>query len=172
MNECLKILQTRRSVKSYESTPVPQEMLNEVLKAGMNAPTGMNRQSPVMVAVTDPETVRYIGRLNAQILNSTADPFYGVPAVIIVFADSSISTFKEDGCLVMGNLLNAATSLGLGACWIHRAREVFETPEGKKLKEKWGLGSQYTGIGNCILGYPKETPEPKTHKTNYIIYDK
>ncbi len=172
MNDCLKVLQTRRSVKNYKNTPVPEDMLKEVLKAGINAPTGMNRQSPVMVAVTNPDTVRYIGRLNAQVMGTAADAFYNAPAVIIVFSDTSISTFKEDGCLVMGNLLNAAESLGLGACWIHRAREVFETPEGKKLKEKWGLGNQYIGIGNCILGYAAQTPEEKTHKANYVIYDK
>ena len=147
MNDCLNVLQTRRSVKSYKSDPVPENMLKEVLKAGINAPTGMNRQSPVMVAVTDPETVRYIGNLNAKIMGASTDAFYGAPVVIIVFSDTTVSTFKEDGCLVMGNLLNAAASLGLGACWIHRAREVFETPEGKKLKEK-------------------------THKANYVIYDK
>ena len=172
MNDCLKILQTRRSVKSYKNTPVPEDMLKEVLDAGINAPTGMNRQSPVMVAVTNPETVRYIGKLNARVMGASSDAFYGAPAVIIVFSDSTVSTFKEDGSLVMGNLLNAAASLGLGACWIHRAREVFETPEGKRLKEKWGLGSQYTGIGNCILGFAEGIPEEKTHKANYVIYDK
>ncbi len=171
MNECLQVLKNRRSVKSYENKPLPQALLDEVLAAGINAPTGMNRQSPVMVAVSNPETLRCISKWNADVLGTDSDPFYGAPCVIIVFADSSIRTYKEDGCLVMGNLLNAATSLGLGACWIHRAKEVFELPEGKKLMEKWGLDSRYVGIGNCILGYPKQIPAAKEHKEDYVIYD-
>lgn len=172
MNACLNVLKTRRSVKSYQDRPVPPELLEEVLKASINAPTGMHKQSPVMVLVTEPETVRNMGIMNAKIMGATHDAFYGAPAVIVVFADSTVSTHVEDGSLVMGNLLNAATSLGLGCCWIHRAREFFKLPEGKALMEKWGLDERYVGIGNCILGYAKEPPAEKTHKENYVIYDK
>jgi len=172
MNECMKILLNRRSVKSYKKDAVPQELLEKITEAGKNAPTGMNRQSPVMVAITNPETLRDISKLNAGILGTDSDPFYGAPCVIVVFADSTVRTYKEDGSLVMGNLLNAAASLGLGACWIHRAKEVFETEKGKKLKAKWGLGEEYVGIGNCILGYPETVPAPKEHKDDYVIYDK
>ena len=172
MNECMKILLNRRSVKSYKKDAVPQELLEKITEAGKNAPTGMNRQSPVMVAITNPETLRDISKLNAGILGTDSDPFYGAPCVIVVFADSTVRTYTEDGSLVMGNLLNAAASLGLGACWIHRAKEVFETEVGKKLKAKWGLGEEYVGIGNCILGYPETVPAPKEHKDDYVIYDK
>ncbi len=171
MNACLQVLKNRRSVKGYENKPVPRELLEEVLAAGINAPTGMNRQSPVMVAVSNPETLRLISKLNAEVLGTDSDPFYGATCVIVVFADSSIRTYLEDGSLVMGNLLNAAASLGLGACWIHRAKEAFMLPEGKKLMEKWGLDSRYIGIGNCIVGYPKQTPATKEHKEDYVIYD-
>lgn len=172
MNECIKILTTRRSVKSYQDTPVPEALLEEVLRAGINAPTGRNQQSPVMVAVTNPETVRYLGKLNAQARGTDTDPFFGAPAVIVVLADSNVLTHREDGSLVMGNLLNAAAALGLGACWIHRAKEVFETEEGKALMKKWGLGDHYVGIGNCILGYTDKEPAEKIHKEDYVIYDK
>lgn len=171
MNECIKVLQTRRSIKKYKSTPVPENMLNEILKAGINAPTGRNMQAPVMVVVTNPDTIAQIASVNERFLTGSGDPFYGAPVLVIVFSDSEIFTHKEDGCMVMANLLNAATSLGLGACWIHRAKETFETPEGKRLMEKWGLDSRYVGIGNCIIGYPDETREPKQHKDNYVIFD-
>ena len=172
MNDCISVLTNRRSIKSYQNKAVPQELLEQILEAGKNAPTGMNKQSPVMVAVINPETVRCIAKWNAEILGTEHDPFYGAPCVIVVFADSTIRTHLEDGSLVMGNLLNEAASCNLGACWIHRAREVFETEEGKKLKAKWGLGEEYVGIGNCILGYAKDIPAPKEHKTDYVIYDK
>ena len=171
MNECIKVLKTRRSTKSYQSKPVPKALLDEILSAGVNAPTGRNLQSPVMVVVTNEELVRELGQLNAQILGVTHDAFYGAPAVVIVFADSTVPTHLEDGSLVMGNLLNAAFSLGLGCCWIHRAREMFRTPRGKELMKKWGLSEKYVGIGNCILGYAVQQTPPKTHKENYIIYD-
>ncbi len=171
MNECIKALKTRRSIKSYQNTPVPRELLDEVLAAGVNAPTGRNLQSPVMVVVTDATLVRELGQLNAQILGVTHDAFYGAPVVVIVFADSAIPTHLEDGSLVMGNLLNAAYALGLGSCWIHRAREMFLTPRGKELMQKWGLPERYVGIGNCILGYASQEAPIKTHKENYIIYD-
>lgn len=172
MNDCLNILTSRRSVKSYKDTPVPDELLEKILEAGINAPTGRNLQSPVMVAVSNPDTVRLIGKLNRDILGMSNDPFYNAPVVIVVFSDSTVSTYKEDGSLVMGNLLNAAAALNLGACWIHRAKEVFETPEGIKLKEKWGLDKKYVGIGNCIIGYAQDIPDKKVHKYNYVIYDR
>ena len=171
MNECLKILQIRRSIKSYQDTPVPQELLDQVLAAGVNAPTGMNMQSPVMVVVTDKALISEIEAMNAEIRGVTTSVFYGAPVVVIVFADSTVFTHVEDGSLVMGNLLNAAASLGLGACWIHRARQVFETPRGKELKKKWGLDDKYVGIGNCVIGYAENEPQPKEHKKDYIIYD-
>ncbi len=171
MNECIKVLTTRRSVKSYQDTPVPQELLETILAAGVNAPTGRNMQSPVMVVVTKRETIHEIERLNAKFRGSSDAVFYGAPVVVIVFADSSVPTYLEDGSLVMGNLLNAAASLNLGACWIHRAREVFDTPRGRELMQKWGLDDRYVGIGNCILGYAQNEPQPKEHKENYIIFD-
>ena len=136
----------------------------------MYAPTGMGRQSPVMVAVQDPDTVRELSRLNARVMGSSTDPFYGAPTVIVVLADPEIGTYREDGSLVMGNLLNAAHAVGLGSCWIHRAREVFDSPEGKALLKKWGVPEKYVGIGNCILGYAAQpAAAPKPRKADYIF---
>ena len=136
----------------------------------MYAPTGMGRQSPVMVAVQDPDTVRELSRLNARVMGASTDPFYGAPTVIVVLADPEIGTYREDGSLVMGNLLNAAHAVGLGSCWIHRAREVFDSPEGKALLKKWGVPEKYVGIGNCILGYAAQpAAAPKPRKADYIF---
>ncbi len=165
-----KLLLERRSIRKYKDTPVPEELLQKVLEAGTYAPTGMNRQTPVMVAVTNKEIRDLLEKENAKVMgDETKKPFYGAPAVIIVFYDPDVYTSFEDGCLVMGNLLNAAYAVGLGSCWIHRAKEVFNTPIGKELMKKWGVPENFIGVGNCILGYPDETPEVKPRKENYSI---
>ncbi len=170
MNETLKTLKTRRSVRAYLPEQIKEEELQQILEAGEYAPTGMGAQSPVMVAVQDSETIRLLSRLNAAVMGNSGDPFYGAPTVIVVLADRNRGTCVEDGSLVMGNLMNAAASLGVASCWIHRAREVFESAEGKALLEKWGLSQDYIGVGNCILGYAAgPVPEAKPRKDNYVI---
>lgn len=171
MNETIKTLMSRRSVRSFKSDTVPDEIIKEITLAGEYAPSGMGKQSTVMVVVKDKETIKTLSRINAEVMGANRDPFYGAPAVIIVFADSTVQTYVEDGSLVMGNLLNAAASLGVDSCWIHRARETFQTDEGKALMEKWGLDEKYVGIGNCILGYADgEKPQPAARKEGFVIY--
>lgn len=166
----IELLTTRRSIRKYEPQQIKPEELDQILLAGTYAPTGMNRQTPVMVAVQDPEVIRLMEIENAKVMgDENLRPFYGAPTVIVVFADSSCYTGFEDACLVMGNLMNAAAAVGVGSCWIHRAKQVFETPVGKELMEKWGLDPKYVGVGNCILGYAAETPAPKPRKENYFI---
>lgn len=172
MNETIKTLTTRRSVRSYKDTQIPDEVLNEILTAGEYAPSGKNRMPTVMVVVKDKETIAKLSKLNAQIMGNDIDPFYGAPTVVIVFSDSTVNTYLEDGSLVMGNLMNAAASLGVASCWIHRARETFQTDEGKALMKKWGLDEKYVGIGNCILGYAEgEIRQPIPRKDGFVIYD-
>ena len=162
-------LLTRRSVRKYSDRPVEDEKLDKVLTAGLYAPTGMNNQAPVMVAVRDKETRDKLSRMNAAVMGASGDPFYGAPCVIVVLSDPERMTWVEDGSLVLGNLMNAAHSLGLGSCWIHRAKECFDTPEGKALLRAWGVPENYRGIGNCILGYAAEEPEAKPRKSGRII---
>ncbi|MGN0553491.1 MAG: nitroreductase [Oscillospiraceae bacterium] len=172
MNETIKTLTSRRSVRSYKETPVPDDVLNEILTAGEYAPSGKNRQPCVMVVVRDKETIKKLSKINAEIMGSDKDPFYGAPTVVVVFSDSTVNTYLEDGSLVMGNLMNAAFSLGVDSCWIHRARETFETDEGKALMKKWGLDEKYVGIGNCILGYADgERIQPAARKDGFVIFD-
>lgn len=162
-------LLTRRSVRKYSDRPVVDEKLDKVLTAGLYAPTGMNNQAPVMVAVRDKETRDKLSRMNAAVMGASGDPFYGAPCVIVVLSDPERMTWVEDGSLVLGNLMNAAHSLGLGSCWIHRAKECFDTPEGKALLRAWGVPENYRGVGNCILGYAAEEPEAKPRKSGRII---
>ena len=166
--EAMENLLTRRSCRNYRSEQVPDELLDKVLEAGTFAASGMNRQSTYLVAVRDKETRDLLSRINAGVMNSQNDPFYGAPCVIVVLAAPD-PTYLEDGSLVMGNLMNAAHALGLGSCWIHRAKQTFELPVGKELLKKWGLPENLIGIGNCILGYEAEAPAEKPRKEGRII---
>lgn len=171
MKETLQDLKTRRSCRKYQSKQISDEELDAILEAGTYAPTGMGLQSPVIVVIKDKETIAKLSKLNAAVMNSNSDPFYGAPTVLIVFADKKVGTYLEDGALVMGNLLNAAHAVGVGSCYIYRAREVFETKEGKDLLKKWGLSEDYIGIGNCILGYAADggVRAAAPRKSNYIV---
>ncbi len=158
MNETLRCLEERRSIRKYTGEQVPEKILEQILQAGMYAPTGMGLQSPVMVVVQDADMIRRLSALNAEVMGTESDPFYGAPTVIVVLADRSRGTCVEDGSLVIGNLLNAAASLGIGSCWIHRAREVFDGKEGREILAGWGLDPErYIGVGHCILGYAAGT---------------
>lgn len=170
MNETLSVLRERRSIRKYRAEQITDRELDMILEAGTWAPTGKGLQSPVMVVVQDQETIGYMSRLNAQIQgNPGTDPFYGAPTVVVVLADSENPNWLQDGSLVMGNLMNAAASIGVGSCWINRAMELFDMPEGKALLKKWGLDETYRGVGNCILGYADgPAREPKARKADYI----
>ena len=173
MNEVMENLLTRRSIRSYQPDMIPMETIEEIVKAGTYAATGMGLQSPIIVAVTDKETRDQLSRMNAPVMGNSADPFYGAPVVLIVLADKNRGTYLYDGSLVMGNMMTAAHSLGIGSCWIHRAKETFESPEGKELLKQWGIEGNYEGIGHLILGYAKgEAPAPKPRKENYVYYVK
>ena len=168
--QALNCIKERRSCRSFKNEQIKPEELDAVLDAAVYSPTGMGAQSPKMVVVTDKETISLMRRINAGVMGADKDPFYGAPCVIVVFADSNRSTYVEDGSLLIGSLLLAAHAVGLGSCWIHRAKETFETAEGKALMKKWGLDSNYVGIGNCILGYPDSPlPSPKPRKEDYIL---
>ena len=170
-NQTLEVLKTRRAIRSYEERIPEKELLDKVLEAGTYAPTGMGAQSPIIVAVTDRQTRDRLAELNAAVMGGGSDPFYGAPAVLVVLADRSVPTYLYDGSLVMGNLMNAAHAVGLGSCWIHRAKEVFDSEEGKALLKEWGIEGDYEGIGNCIIGYPKgEAPQPKARKAGYVYH--
>ena len=172
MNEVLHCLLTRRSVKKYLSQPVEEEKLEAVLEAGTYAACGMGRQAGKIVVLQNPDDIAQLEKMNATILgNPDAHPFYGAPVVLVVLADRNVSTHVYDGSLVMGNLLLAAHAEGLGACWIHRAKEEFDSEEGKQILASLGITGDYEGIGHCIVGYPAAEPSaPPERKKNYIYH--
>ena len=169
MNETLKTLIERRSCRSYKPDPVPAEILDQILEAGSYAATGMGKQSPSMIAVTDKKTRDQLSKMNAAVMGAGNDPFYGAPVVIVVLANRAVPTYLYDGSLVMGNLMNAAHSLGIASCWIHRAKEEFDSAEGKAILKDLGIEGDYEGIGHCILGYAaQENKTAAPRKENYI----
>lgn len=170
MNEAYKNLIERRSIRKYNNTKVSHDLMEKIVRAGQFAPSGMNRQIYAFVVVEDEELVAKLSKMNADAMNSTSDSFYGAKSLIIVFADTNAPTYLYDGALAMGNLMNAANALGVDSCWIHRAKEVFETPEGKEMKKTWGLPESYEGIGHCILGYREEEPGERAQRTSKVIY--
>ncbi len=169
MNETIRTLTTRKSARSFTGEHVDRALLDEIVAAGLNAPTGRNLQTPLFVVVTDDATVQTLSALNAAVMGMSGDPFYGAKDVIIVLSRKA-GTFIYDGSLAMGNLLNAAYALDVGACWIHRAREVFDGAEGKALLSKWGIEDEVEGIGFCILGYVKEEKAQTEIREGRVIY--
>lgn len=155
MNEILKAIKERRSCKSYKPDMVPDEIIEQIVEAGLFAASGMGLQSPIILAVSDKETRDKLSALNSKYdFKHRPDPFYGAPVVLVVLANKSVPTYIYDGSLVVGNMMLAAHALGVGSCWIHRAKETFEDEEGKALLEELGIEGDFEGIANCVIGYP------------------
>ena len=170
MNETLKVLKERRSIRKYKPEQITDGELNAILEAGTWAASAKNLQTPVMVVVQDKETIDRMSRLNAEFQGVTTDPFYGAPTVVVVLADGTKPNWLQDGSLVMGNLMTAAAAMGIGSCWINRAMELFDKAEGKELLKKWGLPETLRGVGNCVLGYiDGPMPEPHPRKDGWIF---
>lgn len=175
MNEVLQAMEDRRSIRKFQGRPVPEEIIHQIVEAGTYAASGMGKQSPLIIAVTDRTLRDRLAKMNAAIggWKEGFDPFYGAPAVLIVLADKSVPTYVYDGSLVMGNLMLAAHALGIGSCWIHRAQQEFASEEGKQILKELGIEGEYEGIGHCILGYA-DGPQPKAapRKDGRVFYAK
>ena len=173
MSDVLETIKSRRSIRKYKSDMVSQDKLEKIIEAGTYAATGMGKQSPIIVAVTNKELRDKLSAMNAKIMGTNTDPFYGAPVVLIVLADKSRPTYLYDGSLVMGNLMLEAEAQGVGSCWIHRAKEEFESEEGKEILKSLGIEGDYEGIGHCVLGYA-DGPAPKAapRKDSYVYYVK
>lgn len=169
MSEVINNMKTRRSIRKYKSDMIPEDVLNRIIEAGTYAATGMGKQSPIIIAVTNKEIRDKFSKMNAEIMGVDSDPFYGAPVVLIVLADKARPTYVYDGSLVMGNLMLAAHAEGIGSCWIHRAKEEFESAEGKAFLKSLGIEGDYEGIGHCVLGYTDgEEPKAMPRKENYV----
>lgn len=173
MNEILKVLESRRSCRNFKPDMIAKEDLDAILKAGTYAATGMGKQSPIIIAVTDKTLRDELSEENRKIggWEEGFDPFYGAPVILIVLAKKDVPTHLYDGSLVMGNLMNAAESLGIASIWIHRAKEEFDSSFGKSILQKLGITDEYEGIGHCALGYAKEpAKDAAPRKENYVYY--
>lgn len=171
MENIIEVIKSRRSIKKFKPDMISKEIIEQIVEAGTYAPTGKNRQSPIIIAITNKEVRDKLSKLNAEILGTTKDPFYNAPVVLVVLADKTKDTYIYDGSLVMGNLMLAAHSLGIGSCWIHRAKEEFERPEGKEILKSLGIEGEYEGIGHCVLGYiDGEYPKTSPRKKDWIYY--
>lgn len=170
-NEALEVLKNRRSIRSFKPEQISAEVLNVILEAGTYAPTSGGLQQPVIVAVQNPEYVKKLDQLNGKILagDENTHPYYGAPTIILVLAPVDGFAPVEDGSLIAGNLLNAAYAAGAGGCWIHRTKEMFETPEGKEMLAEWNIPANMMGVASIALGYPDcGLPEAAGRKKDYI----
>ena len=175
MNEVIEMMKTRRSIRKFRPEALPEEIIEQIAEAGTYAATGKNLQSPIIIAVTNKQLRDKIAEMNRKIggWQEGFDPFYGAPAMLIVLADKNVPTAVYDGSLVMGNLMLAAHSLGVGSIWIHRAKEEFESEEGKAILADLGITGDYVGIGHCALGYiDGEEPKAAPRKENWVYYAK
>lgn len=171
MNDTINTIKQRRSIRRFKSDMVPTEIINQIIEAGLYAPSGMNRQTPIIITVTNKEIRDHLSRTNASIMGKDTDPFYGAPVILIVLASRERGTYINDGSLTMGNLMLAAHSFGLGSCWIHRAKETFEIPEWKQWLKSIGVDGDYEGIGHVALGYiDGEYPLAPERKENRIFF--
>lgn len=155
MNEVIKAMKERRSIRKFKAEMPPKADLEQIVEAGLYAANGRGRQAVITIAVTDKELRDKLPAVNNEIMGGPEgnDPFYGAPAILIVLANKEVPTAPYDGSLVMGNLMLAAHSLGLGSIWIHRAKEEFEMPEYQKLLKDLGIEGEWEGIGHCAVGY-------------------
>ncbi len=163
-------MKTRRSVRAFESRKPGQELIDKVIEAGLYAPSGMGMQTAIVVEITDKAVRDRLSEINGEIMGTKSDPFYGAPVVLAVLARKESPNHVYDGALMMGNLLNAAHAVGLGSCWINRARETFEREDGKKMLAEWGVGGDYEGIGFCILGYAQREGKTAPRKDGRVFY--
>ena len=171
MSKVLEEMKTRRSIRKFKPDMIPQDILDRIIEAGTYAANGRGAQNTIIIQVTNKEIRDEIAKRNADIMGSNTDPFYGAPVILIVLGKKDWPTHVYDGSLVMGNLMLAAHDLGIGSCWIHRAKEVFASEDGKALLKKWGVEGDYEGIGHCVLGYPAaDVPKAKPRKENYVYY--
>ena len=173
MNETLKVLETRRSCRKFKPDMIKDEELQAILKAGTYAASGMGKQSPIIIVVTDKALREKLSEENRKIggWQEGFDPFYGAPVVLIVLAKKEVPTHVYDGSLVMGNLMNAAESLGVASIWIHRAKEEFESEFGQEILGKLGITDEYEGIGHCAIGYAAEpAKEAAPRKDDYVYF--
>ncbi|MCD8206167.1 MAG: nitroreductase [Clostridia bacterium] len=170
--DVIETLKARRSCRAFTDQPLTDEQVKTIAEVGTYAASGMGKQPAKILAITNKEMIAKLSKMNADVMKMPIDPFHNAPAVFVVLADKTLPTYIYDGTLVMANMMHAANALGLGSCWVHRARETFASEEGKKILKEYGVEGDLEGIGNLIVGYPAEKNEAAPRKADYITYIK
>lgn len=167
----MDIFKSRRSIKKYKDEMIDDKVINEIVEAGTYAPSGRNKQASIIIVIKNKELRDKLEALNAKIFGSEgAKVFYNAPVVAIVLADKDVRTYLYDGSLVAANMMLKAEELGIGSCWIHRAKEEFEDELGKEILKSLNIEGNYEGIANIILGYKDHEPVASKRKDNYVYY--
>lgn len=173
MNEIIKAIKERRSIRSFKQDMPAKKDIEQIIEAGLYAASGTGKQSAMVLAITNKQLRDKLSNINGAIMSKSGDfdPFYGAPVILVVLANKEVSTHVYDGSLMIGNMMLAAHSLGLGSIWIHRAREEFEMPEYKQLLKELGVSGEWEGIGHCAIGYIKgEIPSPSLRKEGRVVW--
>ena len=172
MNPVLEAMKSRRSIRKFKPDMVEQEKIDQIVEAGLYAASGMGKQATKIIIVKNKAFRDKLSAINGKIMGQPegVDPFYGAPVVLIVLADKDWFTGIYDGSLVMGNMMLAAHTLGVGSCWIHRAKEEFEIPEYKEILKSLGIEGNWEGIGHCILGYADGEEPAAAPRKDHRVY--
>ncbi|MCD8200502.1 MAG: nitroreductase family protein [Clostridia bacterium] len=170
--DVIETLKSRRSIRAFTDQPLTDEQVKTIAEVGTYAASGMGKQPAKILAITNKELIAQLSKINAGVMGMNLDPFHNAPAVFVVLSDKSLPTYLYDGTLVMANMMHAANALGLGSCWVHRAKETYESAEGKEILKKYGIEGNYEGIGNLIVGYPAEEKEAAPRKADFVTYIK
>ena len=173
MNDIIRAMRQRRSIRKFKSDMPAREDIDQIIEAGLYAASAMGRQATITVAVTNRRLRDKLSAVNCRIggWEEGFDPFYGAPVILIVLADKNSANRVYDGSLVMGNMMLAAHSLGLGSIWIHRAKEEFEMPEYQRLLKDLGIEGQWEGIGHCAVGFADgDLPKAPKRKDGRVFW--
>ena len=183
MNETLKTIHERRSIRSYKSDPIEKELLDTIVSAGKAAASGMNRQPYHITVIANPEAMKELvklardeamkGPMAERAKNPEFDPTYNAPAFILVSAEESLPTAPFDATLVMSNMFLAARSLGIGSCWIFLYGMMSESTEAKALYAKLGVPDGYKVVVGASFGYPAAdwpaARDKRSDNVNFIL---
>lgn len=167
MTQTINNILNRTSTRCFLDKDVEEEKLNLVLQAGVSAPTAINKQSPIIICIKNDNLVERIREEGRKVRNGK-DPFYGAKIFILVCADTLTVEPVKDGSCVLENMFIAAESLQLGTCWINCMKDIFKTDTGKIIQRELNITDNYLAIGTCIIGYPTESNQPKSHKKDYV----
>lgn len=192
-NEVMKTIMHRRAIRRFEDEQITEHELEQILQAGMYAPSAGGRQGVIFVVCQDKEVNERLGKIkransNPHMATATSyvskeqpsiadDPklinaFYNAPTVITMFAPKNF-LFSVDDCAVAAeNMMLLADSIGIGSCYIGEGWTAFADSFGQETLQKWQIPAGYYAVMQLLLGYPRKEdshPIAKPRKNNRIL---